>query len=119
MSQISPASQQLYGGSMPSGTASYASPTVPSPSPPHEGMSTTDKILISGGSLVAAVAVGTGIYYLAKKDKTSGKTTSATSSGTQRRDANNHADATSSHGTRSESASRGGKTGKPRNNSID
>jgi hypothetical protein len=95
MSQISPSSQPLYGGSMPSGTASYASPTVPSPSPPHEGMSTTDKILISGGSLVAAVAVGTGIYYLAKKDKPSGKKTSDTSTATQRRD-----------GTRSESASK-------------
>jgi hypothetical protein len=78
MSQISPASQSLYSGGMPSGTASYASPAVPSLSTPHEGMSTLDKAVIGTASGVAAVAVGAGIYYLATKDKSSSKKTSDT-----------------------------------------
>jgi hypothetical protein len=98
MSRISPASQPLYGAGMPSGGPGYASPTVPSSSIPYNGMSTDKIVLTIVVSSLAAVAIGTGIYYLAKKDKLSGTETSATSSGTQRRDGNNHADATSSHG---------------------
>jgi hypothetical protein len=64
MSHISPTSQPLYGGSMPSGAVSYASPTVP-----HEGMSTDKIVLITAGSLITAGLIGFGIYQFTKKDK--------------------------------------------------
>jgi hypothetical protein len=75
MSQISQVSQPLYGGGMPSGTAGYA---VLGPAIPHEGMSADKIALTILGSSVAAALIGTGIYYLAIKDKSSGKETSTT-----------------------------------------
>jgi hypothetical protein len=119
MSQISPSIQSFYGGGVPSGTASYASPTVPSSSIPHEGMSTDKIVLITVGSTAAAALIGAGIYYFVKKDKSSGKGASATSGTTQRGDGSNQVDVSSSHGTRSESASTVRETGNHRNNSID
>jgi hypothetical protein len=102
MSQISPTSQSVYSGGMPSGAATYASPTIPSSSSSHEGMSTTDKILITGGGLITAGLIGFGIYRFTKKDKPSGKETSATSNTTKQGNGKIQVDAMPSHGTRSD-----------------
>jgi hypothetical protein len=61
-SQISPATQSFYGGGIPAGTVSSASPTA-------GGMRADEIAAITVGSVAVAGLIGFGIYRFMKKDK--------------------------------------------------